>query len=101
MTTVKEQARLHVRWQIRRDSPEILFIENASFSMPWTEEDFLKCLRERNCIGMVGEQGDRVISYMLYLLGKHHLEIINFAVHPDYRRKGVGSQMVAKLVSKL
>ena len=53
--TEKEQVRVHIRWMIRRDMPEVLDIENQAFEFPWTEEDFIRCLRQRNCIGMVAE----------------------------------------------
>ena len=49
----KEQIRVHIRWMIRRDMPEVLQTEQESFEHSWTEEDFLRCLRQRNCIGMV------------------------------------------------
>ena len=99
--TEKEQVRVHIRWMIRRDMPEVLQIEQASFEFAWTEEDFLRCLRQRNCIGMVAEQGERVVGFMIYELHKQKLHILNFAVHPHYRRYGVGGQMVSKLISKL
>jgi ribosomal-protein-alanine N-acetyltransferase len=86
---------------IRRDMPEVLHAEQESFEYAWTEEDFLRCLRQRNCIGMVAEQGERVVGFMIYELHKNKLHILNFAVHPSYRRCGVGTQMVSKLVSKL
>src|SRR5437868_9070299 len=99
--TEKDQVRVHIRWMIRRDMPEVLQTEQESFEYSWTEEDFLRCLRQRNCIGMVAEQGEKVVGFMIYELHKAKLHILNFAVHPAYRRSGVGAQMVAKLVSKL
>src|SRR5437667_1999766 len=99
--TKKEQLRVHIRWMIRRDMPEVLQTEQESFEFSWTEEDFLRCLRQRNCIGMVAEQGEKVVGFMIYELHKSKLHILNFAVLPAYRRLGVGAQMVAKLVSKL
>jgi ribosomal-protein-alanine N-acetyltransferase len=99
--TEKEQVRVHIRWMIRRDMPEVLQTEQASFEYSWTEEDFLRCLRQRNCIGMVAEQGEKVVGFMIYELHKAKLHILNFAVHPGFRRLGVGAQMVAKLISKL
>lgn len=99
--TEKEQARVHIRWMIRRDMPEVLDTEQKSFEFSWTEEDFLRCLRQRNCIGMVAEHGEKVVGFMIYELHKAKLHILNFAVHPAWRRCGVGAQMVAKLVSKL
>jgi ribosomal-protein-alanine N-acetyltransferase len=99
--TEKEQVRVHIRWMIRRDMPEVLQTEQDSFEFAWTEEDFLRCLRQRNCIGMVAEQGERVVGFMIYELHKAKLHILNFAVHPTCRRNAVGGQMVAKLISKL
>jgi ribosomal-protein-alanine N-acetyltransferase len=99
--TERELMRVHIRWMIRRDMPEVLQAEQSSFEFAWTEEDFLRCLRQRNCIGMVAECGEKVVGFMIYELHKAKLHILNFAVHPDFRRRGVGSQMVAKLVSKL
>jgi ribosomal-protein-alanine N-acetyltransferase len=101
LKTEKERLSVHIRWMIRRDMPEVLAIEAHSFEFPWTDDDFLRCLRQRNCIGMVAEQGDRVVGFMIYELHRSRLHILNFAVHPQFRRHGVGEQMVSKLVAKL
>jgi ribosomal-protein-alanine N-acetyltransferase len=86
---------------IRRDMPEVLAAEQQSFEYAWTEEDFLRCLRQRNCIGMVAEHDDRIVGFMIYELHKNRLHVLNFAVTPAFRRTGIGAQMVAKLVGKL
>src|SRR4029077_14056264 len=83
--TEKEQVRVHIRWMIRRDMPEVLQTEQSSFEFAWTEEDFLRCLRQRNCIGMVAEQGEKVVGFMIYELHKMKLHILNFAVYPSCR----------------
>lgn len=97
----QEAIRVHIRWMIRRDMPEVLDIENESFEFPWLEEDFIRCLRQRNCIGMVAENEDRVVGFMIYELHKTRLHVLNFAVNSACRRRGIGNQMIAKLVSKL
>jgi len=92
---------VHIRWMIRRDMPEVLAIEKHCFEFPWQDEDFIRCLRQRNCIGMVAEAGERVVGFMIYELHKSRLHILNFAVHENFRRRGVGRQMAKKLVGKL
>lgn len=92
---------VHIRWMIRRDMSEVLDIESQSFEFPWTEEDFIRCLRQRNCIGMVAEFEERVVGFMIYELHKTRLHVLNFAVHPELRRHGVGNAMLQKLISKL
>ena len=86
---------------IRRDMPEVLDIEQESFEFPWSEEDFIRCLRQRNCIGMVAEHEERVVGFMIYELHKSRLHILNFSVAGDHRRRDVGGQMVEKLIGKL
>ena len=97
----KQDVKVHIRWMIRRDMPEILNIEQHCFEFPWNEDDFIRCLRQRNCIGMVAELDDQIVGFMIYELHKSRLHILNFAVHSEFRRRGIGYQMVAKLVSKL
>lgn len=97
----KQQVCVHIRWMIRRDMPEVLDIEGNSFEFPWSEEDFIRCLRQRNCIGMVAEFDEQIVGFMIYELHKNQLHILNFAVHPDFHRRGVGATMVDKLIGKL
>lgn len=92
---------VHIRWMIRRDMAEVLLTEQDSFAQPWSEEDFLHCLRQRNCIGMVAEQGEHVVGYVIYELHKTKLHILNLAVHPTRRRQGIGQSMISKLLAKL
>ncbi len=92
---------VQIRWMIRRDMPEVLNIEQGSFEFPWSEEDFIRCLRQRNCIGMVAEHDNRVVGCMIYELHKNQLHILNFAVRPDYRRRNIGRKMGEKLIGKL
>ncbi len=98
---MKMGEKVHIRWMIRRDMAEVTAIERGSFEFPWFEEDFIRCLRQRNCIGMVAEQGEQVIGYMIYELHKTRLVILNFAVDPHCRRMRAGTQMMAKLLGKL
>jgi [ribosomal protein S18]-alanine N-acetyltransferase len=100
-TEQKQEIRVHIRWMIRRDMPEVLQIERQSFEFPWVDDDFIRCLRQRNCIGMVAEHEGRVVGFMIYELHRTRIHVINFAVGGLYHRLGVGSQMIAKLIAKL
>lgn len=101
METSSTKTCVHIRWMIRRDMPAVLGIENKSFEFSWNEEDFIRCLRQRNCIGMVAEENDKVVGFMIYELHKTRLHILNFAVADESRRNGVGLAMVSKLLGKL
>lgn len=93
--------KVHIRWQIRRDLPEVLNIENRSFAYPWSEEDFIRWLRQRSVVGMVAEYDERVVGYFIYELHKTRFSLVSMAVHPDFRHQGIGRAIIAKLVSKL
>ena len=92
---------VHIRWMVRPDMSEVLNIEKVSFTHPWSEEDFIRCLRQRNCMGMVAEYDKRVAGFMIYDLHKNKLHVLNFAVGENFRRQTVGHQMVRKLQGKL
>ena len=95
------QIGVDIRWMIRRDLAEVLAIEEAGFEFPWSEEDFIRCLRQRNCIGMVAEADDQIVGFMVYELHKNRLQVVNFSVHPSFHRRGIGSQLIEKLIGKL
>lgn len=101
-TTSKTRYDVQVRWMIRRDMPEVLDIERSAFEFPWCEEDYLGCLRQRNCIGMIAEnRKGQVIGAMIYELLKRELHVLNFVVHPLEQRSGVGRAMAEKVINKL
>ena len=91
----------HIRWLIRRDIPQILAIERICFFEPWTEEDFVNNLRQRNIIGMVIELGEEIVGYFIYQLGRTNLTILNMAVDPNHQRAGHGTAAIEKLKTKL
>jgi len=101
MRQVCQMEKLQIRWMIRKDLSEVLKIESQSFEFPWTEDDFLAFLRQRNCIGVVAEQDGEVVGFMVYELLKSRIHILNFAVSTELRRSGLGSQMIRKLITKL
>jgi [ribosomal protein S18]-alanine N-acetyltransferase len=91
----------HIQWMIRQNMKDVLAIEKESFEFYWSEEDFIRCLRQRSCIGMVVEANDEICGFMVYELHKNRLHILNFAVAEKYRRNGYGSAMIEKLIGKL
>ena len=99
--TKQASVSVHIRWMIRRDMASVLAIEASCFEYAWTEEDFIRCLRQRNCIGMVAEVDNQVVGFMIYELHKTRLHILNFAVDADHRRRGIGRSMLEKLLGKL
>lgn len=90
-----------LRHMLERDLAEVLDHEFESFEDPWREADFRGCLRQRNNLGMVMAIGDRVAGYMVYALEAECLFLLNIAVGHEFRRRGLGRQMVDRLKGKL
>lgn len=93
--------KVHVRWMIRRDLAEAVAISQATDPFPWSDDDFIDKLGQRNCIGMVAEAGDRVLGYVVYTLHTSYLQIEAIATAPDMQRQGVGRQMMATVLAKI
>jgi len=89
------------RWMIRGDLRQVLAIERLTFEFPWSEDEFVRCLRQRNCIGAVFVCGERVDGYMIYELYKNRLHVLNLAVASPCRRHGIGKALIEVLIGKL
>jgi [ribosomal protein S18]-alanine N-acetyltransferase len=81
------------------DLEEVLAIERASFSMPWSRGAFLYEL-EQNRVArcyVVREDG-RLIGYICLWEVADEVHITNVAVHPDLRRRGVGRSLLSAVL---
>lgn len=96
----REPIATHIRWMIRRDMADVLEID-SSVGMKWKESDFIRCLRQRNCIGMVAEHDEKAVGHMIYELVKSRLHVLNFGVSEKMQGQRIGTQMVDKLKDKL
>jgi ribosomal protein S18 acetylase RimI-like enzyme len=105
MSGTTTRADYHIRWMIRRDAEECVRI--GSFGpCGWDVGTLLTHLRQRNCIGMVAEDSaGRIVGHMVYTLegecGAGKLILHTLAVHPAYRRRKVGRNLLAKFAYKL
>ena len=99
----KSESHIDIRWLIRRDMDEVLRIEAESFGVNrWSEEEFLACLRQRNCIGVVIVRDySEVLGFMIYELHKQKLTILNMALQPVSRRQGFGRLAIDRMEVKL
>lgn len=77
---------------------EVVRIE-ATFSAPWTREMFLQELRQREemSYSMVGLVEGRVIAYALSWFVADEVHIVNLAVHPQWRRRGVARYLMREV----
>ena len=86
------------RWMIRRDMERVLEISGDSFMDAWTEEMFIRHLRESNTIGRVCEHGETIVGYCIYVVWRDHIEVANIAVDYEWRRAGAGRCLIQKVI---
>lgn len=91
-----------IRWLIRRDLPDVLAIESESFRPSWDEAEFRRLLRARDAIGLVATDARNTpVGFVLYRLHRDHIRVVRLAVHPAFRRIGIGTIMVDRMADKL
>lgn len=90
-----------VRTMVRADLPSVVWIEKESCDYHWSEKDFISTLRQRKTIGLTAKFEEEVVGFLIYEFHKTHFKILNLAVSPNFRRKGVGTAMISKLKAKL
>ncbi len=89
---------VRVRRFVESDLPHVLAIEQASFLLPWKGEFFLKELSLSHGWLWVAEKEGPIVGYVCGWFVADEGEILKVAVHPSYRRCGVGKFLVEKVI---
>jgi len=76
----------------------VLEIENLSFPTPWSVEAFRGELRNSLSRLWGWEEEDRLQGYICYWITMREIQVLNVAVHPDQRRRGVGTGLIRRAV---
>ena len=82
------------------DVEDILVVENSCFTIPWSKESFIQELSNKKLTRYIcARTENRAIGYagMWRICDEGH--ITNIAVHPQYRRKGIGGKLICHLIS--
>ena len=79
---------------------EVCEIENISFSVPWSKSSFEDCLKNRLMDFFVATaENDKgeicTVGYVVILTLSPVCEILNIAVSPSFRRKGIAEKLLA------
>ena len=83
-----------LRPMIVEDLEQVVEIEKASMPSPWSKELFEEELKRDRARYFVGEIDGQVAGYMGYWEAPQEAHIINLAISPQFRQKGLGFQML-------
>jgi [ribosomal protein S18]-alanine N-acetyltransferase len=93
-----------IRPFLDRDLDQMKRIEKKAFvDYPWTTEDFAFFLRRlgREHEAFVAEWRENILGFLLLVRSEWSYEIVSLAVVPEFRRIGVGSQLIEYVKNKL
>ncbi|MBI3757291.1 MAG: ribosomal protein S18-alanine N-acetyltransferase [Deltaproteobacteria bacterium] len=76
------------------DLPVVLMIEGSSFSSPWTQAAFVHELQSPHSCLTIAERAGAVLGYLCCWYVADEVQILNVAVHPNYRRQGVAERLL-------
>ena len=77
------------------DVPELALLEPRCFSDPWSAAGFREMLSAPYIMGLIAEGRSRSITgYLVARVIDDEGEILNLAVEPESRRKGVGGLLL-------
>ena len=89
-----------IREALAADVKQIAEIEKVSFKTPWSEEMILSEMKEPLSCFYVAVFQQKIIGYYGFLHILDELHILNVAVDPDLRQKGVGKKLIEHLVEQ-
>lgn len=83
------------------DIQSVLKIEKMSFSFPWAESSFFNEVRKPRSLTKVAVVDDEIAGYLCaeYVLDEGH--VLDLAIHPDYRRRGIATALVEHTLEEL
>ena len=80
---------------------QIAQLEKICFSDPWSERSIASELDNQLAFWLVATEGETVAGYIGSQTVIDETDMMNVAVHPDFRRKGIAEALVNGLVEHL
>lgn len=76
------------------DVQDLMELEGKCFAYRWTREQFLLGLK-KDAFRVLGvRRGGILAAYVAFSIIKDEMEILNLAVHPDFRRQGLAELLL-------
>ena len=83
------------------DLEQVMPIEEANFSIPWTETGFFTFLIRDDALFLVAEEDGEILGYLGILISFDESEITNVCVAEKARRRGIGRALMEELFRRM
>ncbi|MBE6974721.1 MAG: ribosomal-protein-alanine N-acetyltransferase [Ruminococcaceae bacterium] len=80
---------------------QVAALEKLCFADPWSENSIRSEVDNVLALWMVAMEDDRVVGYVGSQTVCGETDMMNIAVHPDYRRRGIAESLVDVLIREL
>ncbi len=84
----------------RKDLESVLEIEKLSFSEPWNRGMFEREVGAAHSNFFVARAGEKIVGYGGFWKTGDEGDIINLAIHPDLRSRGLGRKLLEFLLNR-
>ena len=81
--------------------PQVARLEKLCFADPWSEMSIASELQNIWAYWLVAVQDDMVVGYIGSQSTIDETDVMNVAVHPDWRRQGIAEQLIENLIEEL
>lgn len=81
--------------------PQIAELEKMCFNDPWSINSISSELDNRLSLWLVAVEEDRVIGYVGSQTVLGETDMMNIAIHPDHRKRGIATALIESLIQKL
>lgn len=92
---------LSVRELAYGDLPLIISIERRSFRSPWSVGMFALEMSKVDTIGLAAVENDRVVGYLVLSRFDRAWHLMNVAVAPEHRRRGIASLLITDALKQI
>ncbi len=80
---------------------QVAALEKRCFSDPWSENSVASELENPLSFWLVAEEEGQILGYVGSQTVLDETDMMNIAVHPDYRRKGIANRLITELIDGL
>lgn len=91
----------HLRPMTLDDLGPVMEVERRAFPSPWSEDLFRRELtHDWSTILLAHDENGRLLGFVLFWVVHDEIHILNVAVDPEVRRRGVAKTLLAELLER-
>ena len=92
---------MEIRLMTADHASQVAQLEKLCFRDPWSENSVSSELNNPLSLWLVAVEGDKVAGYVGSQSVMGESDMMNVAVHPDFRRQGIGERLILDLIDQL